>query len=53
MLNLCGKTVIFSGFYDESLRTTLEQQGAVFSESVHVKNDGYLVTRDHLDLIEN
>ena len=53
MLNLCGKSFIFSGFYDESLRTALEQKGAVFSESVHVKNDGYLVTREPLDFIEN
>lgn len=53
MINLCGKSFIFSGFYDESLRTALEQKGAVFSESVHVKNDGYLITRDPLDFIEH
>ena len=53
MLNLYGKSVIFSGFYDESLRTALEQKGAVFSESVHVKNDGYLVTSEPLDFIEH
>ena len=53
MLNLYGKSVIFSGFYDESLRTILEKKGAVFSESVHDKNDGYLITRDPLDFIEN
>ena len=53
MLNLYGKSVIFSGFYDESLRTTLEKKGSVFSESVHVKNDAYLITRDPLDFIEH
>jgi hypothetical protein len=51
MINLCGKSFIFSGFYDESLRLALEQKGAVFSETVHVKNDGYLITRDSLDFI--
>ena len=53
MLNLYGKSVIFSGFYDESLRLALEKKGAVFSESVYDKNCGYLITRVPLDFIDH
>tara|TARA_B100001996_G_C18221037_1_gene423689 strand:+ start:118 stop:369 length:252 start_codon:yes stop_codon:yes gene_type:complete len=53
MENLYGKSVIFSGFYDESLRLALESRGAIFSESIHINNKGYLITNEHIDMLKH